>query len=544
MGNDSEKADKTWKQVVAYLVRFVLHLAAQFAILVSVLTPLLIPLIILSLELCKPNLFESPKEFTEYKQHIIVVIILLISVGLLSFLLQKYMKTDLKKADKTQEVDPSSVHLTLRLATWFMLIVIIVSALIPFIILFLSIESWNINVLNVLRDFDERIKNKSVSGLLERLIKFIENKKQLIAITSLLTSVGLLPFLLGKNIESIQASLSNIKEKTVKTLEVFWNTRLSKMEPGKSQRVTCCSVAEIWPFMRKTLTESGKITLYILILYIILIFGYKSVKILSEWQENVKDSLVGIRTVTDTIRTDTADLILLRSSGLSSAYLSGKGDTISLVYPPQGNLNSKKGICPEDDNLIWLKLFKQAILKCAEDRLKKQQPLKLKVQGFASAAPVLLNGDTTNSDSLNCEIANQRAEALIYFLTTEPYNSTKCKSALDNDGRWGREEGKPYARGRPDTLEWKDSSFTVTYADSPRVQWKRSHFIVTYKPWQNYDDMEKVKPVQDSLRLDLEFLNRSVQIIIEEGDCWTKSVDSIGQSVEIPEVQRKSFEQR
>ncbi len=214
--------------------------------------------------------------------------------------------------------------------------------------------------------------------------------------------------------------------------------------------------------------------------------------------------------------------MILRSSGHSPAYLSTENGELSflLVYPPQGDLESKKGICPADSslNLEWLKFFKKTFSEHSKDGR-----MKLKVQGFASSAPVLLNGDTTESNSLNLEIANQRAEALIYFLTTEPYDSIKCKSALDNHSRWGREEGKPYTRGRPDTLEWKDSSFTVTYADSPCVQWKKSHFIVTYKPWQNYDDMVNAKPVQDKKRLDLEFLNRSVQIIIEEGDCWTKT---------------------
>ena len=73
--------------------------------------------------------------------------------------------------------------------------------------------------------------------------------------------------------------------------------------------------------------------------------------------------------------------------------------------------------------------------------------------------------------------------------------------------------------------------FDVTCEMRPdtTIVWKRTNFDVAHKPWQNHREMVNAKPVQDSLRLDLEFLNRSVQIIIEEGDCWTKSVDKTDQ---------------
>lgn len=211
----------------------------------------------------------------------------------------------------------------------------------------------------------------------------------------------------------------------------------------------------------------------------------------------------------------------------STSYRFKKGTQFSLFYR-EGDLKTKKGICPEGSNLEWLKLFKTAILDSPKD---KDRRIKLKIQGFASVAPVPVNGiiNDKQSDSLNCEIANQRAEALIYFLTTEPYDSTKCKTALANDGRWGREVGKPYTRGRPDTLAWKETDFAVTYDDPPHVQWEGPNLTVTYKPWKNYKEIKPNKPMENpregkERQLDSEFLNRSVRIIIEKGSDRTETM--------------------
>ncbi len=370
--------------------------------------------------------------------------------------------------------------------------------------------------------------------LLESLRTFISNEwnnlnenLDIIMIIALLTSIGLFSLVLSRSIEDIRESLSRIKEKIVEVLRDKWWPKID-IDIKKSLEVTWyCYCARVWLFIKETFTQSQKLFLALLLLCFILVCGYKSVKVLNEWQEDIKKNLVNIRT-------DTANLILLRSSGLSPAYLSGKGDTISLVYPPQGNLVSKKGICPEGDNLIWLKLFKQAILKCSEDNL-----MELKVQGFASAAPVRVNGDTTKSNSLNREIANQRAEALIYFLMLPdsiPYDSTKCKSALENSSMWGRKENELCTRSAmPDTSTWREMGFDVTYEmrSDTTIVWKKTNFDVAHKPWQSYEKMDENKPLKnppensknkEDRQLDREFLNRSVRIIIEEGSDRTETM--------------------
>ena len=70
----------------------------------------------------------------------------------------------------------------------------------------------------------------------------------------------------------------------------------------------------------------------------------------------------------------------------------------------------------------------------------------------------------------------------------------------------------------------------MTYEMKPdtTIVWKGPKFDVAYKPWQNYKEMETVKPADDSLpgSHSLKFLNRTVQIIIEDGGCLTKEEDN------------------
>ena len=116
------------------------------------------------------------------------------------------------------------------------------------------------------------------------------------------------------------------------------------------------------------------------------------------------------------------------------------------------------------------------------------------------------------SDTFNYKIANERAEAIIYFLTladTIQYNPKRCKAALNDSLIW---------RGYPE----------------PDSTWEGQGFTVTYNPWESYAKMTEAKLVKDgsldNRRRDLEFLNRTVEIIIEDGGCLTKPVDNAGNS--------------
>ena len=128
--------------------------------------------------------------------------------------------------------------------------------------------------------------------------------------------------------------------------------------------------------------------------------------------------------------------------------------------------------------------------------------MKLRVRALASTAPVTQKGhlDTTKSNTFNYQIANERAEAFIYFLTLKDpksYTRENCKDALNN------------------SLIWKIGECT---SDST---WKGKGFTVTYNPWKVHKQMTDAKLVKDgsldNRRRALEFLNRTVQIIVEEG---------------------------
>ena len=227
-----------------------------------------------------------------------------------------------------------------------------------------------------------------------------------------------------------------------------------------------------------------------------------------EWRDSVTNSLKNIE-----------ENVVRATPSIS--YLFKEDDEFLLVYR-EGDLKTKDGICPDDRNSKWLELFKSMIV----DTHTNTDPtcLELKISGFASISPVLVGGviDSLRSDALNCEIANQRAEALVYFLTTEPYDSTECRTVLNDDRRWGRTDGEIIKRGRPDTSAWNKTDFVLTYDQSLGVRLDGPHFDVTYNPWKKYEDMAKEKPAKDdssgvALQHDLQFVNRSAHITIGRG---------------------------
>ena len=262
--------------------------------------------------------------------------------------------------------------------------------------------------------------------------------------------------------------------------------------------------------MKETFTQSQKLFFALLLLGIILICGYFPIADNIKWQKKVISNLKAIK--------GSGNVIVLSSSDLEPTSFE-KVTQFSLFYRSQGNLDSKIGICPAsvDSNLVvWLTLFKQAISECSAD-----EQVRLRVRAFASTAPVTEKGKSVKSDStwkvksnmFNYQIANERAQALIYFLTLnvpKSYTMGECKKALN------------------DSLIWK---IEECMSDST---WKGKGFTVTYNSWKGHEQMTKAKLVKDgsldNRRRTLEFLNRTVQIIIEDGGCLTKEEDNTGQS--------------
>ena len=418
------------------------------------------------------------------------------------------MSNDSEKVNKIWKIVAYLVHLAFHLAARTLLFVLLVSVLIFVPILILIVWAWTPELLNYLRNY---LKDN-----------------QIITIITLLASAGLLSSLLQKSVKDIWKSLLNVIERIIK---VFGGRCLPKLDIEESLLGPWKHYsAKIW----SSLVEARKLFLALSILWFILSLTYviqeadtDRKKATKKWRENVTTKLDSIKKeIADHSHPD-SNIIQPESS---TSYLFEKGTVFSLVYE-EGDLETKKGICPEDSNQVeWLKLFKATISDSPKD---KGGHIKLKIQGFASVAPVRVNNDTTLSNTLNCQIANERAEALIYFLTLPDsisYDPEICKDDLDDGHRWGRMEKGLYTHTMPDTSVWRKMGFDVTYElrqshtrtmPDTVVVWKGQNFDVAYKPWQSYKDMADNKPEKgnspQSRQRDIEFRNRSVQIIIEEG---------------------------
>lgn len=479
------------------------------------------------------------------------------------------MSNDSEKTDKTWkqiigliiQAPFWPVHFAIRLIARF-LVLAIRSVAILLLLLLLAISSAAYKVFDL-----------ALSKVLERVLEALKNSglpefpelpylPVFLVVTIIILSVAIvwLPHLLQRHAKDIKESLLKIKERICEVLRSEW---LPGLDIKESLLVTWQDYGkEILPSLIEIFTESRKLYFAIVILCIFFLVYIKVVEFATSSKDekleifNFTTILVDIRTgivnhlhpgieekLVNHPHPDITKEIPDHSHKPSTSYSFEKGTKFLLVYKEgdlneEGNLKTKKdsldiedGICPGGSNLEWLKLFKTAITDSLKD---KDGYLKLKIRGFASVAPVLVNGDTTNSNSLNCEIANRRAEALIYFLMLPdsiPYDSTKCKSALENSSMWGRQENELCTRSAvPDTSIWRDMGFDVTYEMRPdtTIVWKRTNFDVAHKPWQSYEEMDGNKPEQgsspQSRQRDIEFRNRSVQIIIEEGSDWTETI--------------------
>lgn len=313
---------------------------------------------------------------------------------------------------------------------------------------------------------------------------------QMSLLIAVLVGTGILSTLCQEALRDVWKSLLEIFQRIRGVLSGRWFPGLNIAE---SLSMTWKHYgAKIWPSAVAIFTDVRRLVVALSIVWIIVSLSYLIQKderdrrqVTRGWRESVSAKLERIEREIDSLST---------IPPVSDPFK--MGDKFSLVYR-EGNLITKEGICPGGSNLESLKAFRTQI----SVSLKGQDPRrKLRVKGFASVAPVTVFGDTsaTQSNLRNLEIANQRAEAVIYYLTmADPtsYTREKCKDALDTRHIWNH----------------------VTTSDSI---WRVMNFDVIYNPWKKYNDMVEFKPANDALQdgtrqRDLEFLNRSVQIIIE-----------------------------
>lgn len=249
-----------------------------------------------------------------------------------------------------------------------------------------------------------------------------------------------------------------------------------------------CALNTVWQVFKSSVVilVSG------VMLVIVLLLVYSQARDFSDWQTKVVERLGRIE------------------QGSSSDYrrFAEKIPVVfSLMYPHQGDLDSKVGICPSGENLKWIHKFKSAIAELDANDYR----LKLKVQAFASIAPVKLTDENVwgpNSDWFNREIANQRGRAVVEILTAEnkEFGFEECANFLRSTG--------------PSAInEWGSNT------DLINRRWE-GHDVI-FKPWKSYDHMTDFRPVNDGVlgvkrRHSAELFNRVVKIIVTNESGWRR----------------------
>ena len=186
-----------------------------------------------------------------------------------------------------------------------------------------------------------------------------------------------------------------------------------------------------------------------------------------------------------------------------------KGTVFSLVFPPEGDLRSKEGICPSDTAIDWMRDFRAALATCPRAQGGDGKMLELEVKAYSSIAPVRADGSYDRSDLLNCEIANQRASAVAHMLVArgeEYLTEDYCEQKLQIS----------QAKRKPGAL----CTGTEDMAEIPAGP----NFELIHTPWKSYRDMHRARPMDDGTRekrrTEAEFFNRVVQIIFKNDACW------------------------
>ena len=117
---------------------------------------------------------------------------------------------------------------------------------------------------------------------------------------------------------------------------------------------------------------------------------------------------------------------------------------------------------------------------------------------------------------VNCETANQRAEAVVEFLLGRPRDRWTCGSGGQVEvGRF--ENGSGQLCQRSDRNDNLVEEFTYGEADGLK-------FDLSYKPWKTHEAMTTEKPADNDVlhgprRYDVEFLNRAVYIPLKNDAC-------------------------
>lgn len=323
----------------------------------------------------------------------------------------------------------------------------------------------------------------------------------LIGLLALLSSLGLLANFLKRQWTTICESLWQILSRTLSIIvDGEW---MPGLDIKKSLRDTWGeNLSFLWRNLRDMSVASWRFVIAASLFLPVCLALYFPVSEFNEWRDKVLEK---VERPSPVIVIDTVENV---------QYVFEKDKTFVLAHVEDADLESRAGICLDDGQQRWLAEFKKAIEQCADSGPRPE----LEVRAFSSTAPMALGGRVTphGSASANCEVANQRAEAVVEFLLGRPRERWAC-------GSGGRVAVGSFENGGGQLCQRSDSNGKAveefTYGDADGL-----NFDLSYKPWGSHAAMTAEKPADNGVlpgprRYNAEFLNRAVYVTLKNDVC-------------------------
>ena len=201
------------------------------------------------------------------------------------------------------------------------------------------------------------------------------------------------------------------------------------------------------------------------------------------------------------------------------------GTVFSLVHRANAQPSDGQGICLDEDQQDWLHDFRKAITACAKYNRSADPAVvpTFNVTGYASIAPMHIDGNISESARLNCKVANWRAMAVGAFLADPDNNERRkwwyCKDVAANFNKHPNQ-----------CRNSTDGSNCMTF-DGPVGDGGKPLFQVKVCQWATPSEMVENKPANDGAmpnprRFDVEMLNRAVHITVPKDFCRAKKAEA------------------
>ena len=267
------------------------------------------------------------------------------------------------------------------------------------------------------------------------------------------------------------------------------------------------NIAQIPGHLKQAFTSAGRLTITLVVGVSLAVAVYPVI----ELEPKTVDRYVAVVGVGDTSR----EVEVVKEE--VKVYMRA-GTVFSLAHLNNAQPKSGDGICLDESQRKWLGAFRAAITECVEleneSGLSGESSPTLEVEAFASIEPVRLDGriDKDASATLNCEIANRRADAVGAFLA------------------YGDDEGYANKWRCPDVGGdfQAASNLCGSVEGEPLVYGEGGAFTVHVTQWLDSGQMQGSKPANDGAlpderRFRVEMFNRSVHIRVPEDFCRVRN---------------------